>query len=221
MLSPPAWRRASRYRSPAELDQALPAHRLSSAARGPRAQPRLDRPVDEPRPPVGQVRAGKQDGSLRPLHRGVMVLIPSNLINAHAQSDPAHPEHCTVAIGDFRLRAGCGDVTASGPVKVVARPERLQLLEHSQQRDNCLPGLVERTVYVGASVQVMVRLATGAQLQASIANTGDADSYQHGTPVAVHIPPEALRILGDSGAPPARDQAPDATPDPETAAASA
>jgi spermidine/putrescine transport system ATP-binding protein len=143
----------------------------------------------------------------------------SNLMDAHAQSDPAHPEHCTVAIGDFRLRAACGDLGASGAVKVVARPERLQLLEHAEQRANCLPGLVERTVYVGASVQVMIRLATGAQIQASIANTGDADSYQHGMPVSVHIPPDALRILGDSGAVPAPAEAPD--PAPETANASA
>jgi spermidine/putrescine transport system ATP-binding protein len=120
----------------------------------------------------------------------------SNLMDAQAESDPVHPEHCTVAVGDFRLRAGCGDLAASGPVKIVARPERLQLLEHGDPRPNCVPGLVERTVYVGASVQVMVRLATGAQLQASIANTGDADSYQHGMPVAVHIPADALRILG-------------------------
>ncbi|MGZ4313635.1 MAG: TOBE domain-containing protein, partial [Solirubrobacteraceae bacterium] len=61
--------------------------------------------------------------------------------------------------------------------------------------------LVERTVYVGATVQVMVRLATGAQLQASIANTGDADSYQHGMAVAVHIPADALRILGGGAEP--------------------
>jgi spermidine/putrescine transport system ATP-binding protein len=145
----------------------------------------------------------------------------SNLMDAHAESDSAHPEHCTVAVGEYRLRAACGDTAASGPVKIVARPERLALLEHGEQRPNCLPGLVERTVYVGASVQVMVRLATGDQLQASIANTGDADSYQHGMPVAVHIPADALRILGDSGAPVATPAASDRAADPETATASA
>jgi spermidine/putrescine transport system ATP-binding protein len=129
----------------------------------------------------------------------------SNLMDADAQSDPTHPEHCTVAVGDFRLRAGCGDLTASGPVKIVARPERVRLLAHGDQRDNCLPGMVERTVYVGASLQVMVRLATGAPLQASIANTGDADSYQQGTPVSVHIPADALRVLAGSATTPPSD----------------
>jgi spermidine/putrescine transport system ATP-binding protein len=143
----------------------------------------------------------------------------SNLMDAEAVDHGA--DHCTVAVGEFRLRAACGDLAAHGPVKIVARPERVQLLGHGTDRDNCLPGMVERTVYVGASVQVMVRLATGAQLQASIANTGDSDAFTQGTPVAVHIPADALRILGDSGAAPPPAETPDPTPDAETASASA
>jgi spermidine/putrescine transport system ATP-binding protein len=100
-----------------------------------------------------------------------------------------------VRIGDFRLRAGCGEVGADGPVKVVARPERLALLEHGSQAENCVPGMVERTVYVGANVQVMVRLPTGGTIQASIANTGETSSLAQGTPVAVQIPVDALRVL--------------------------
>jgi hypothetical protein len=69
----------------------------------------------------------------------------------------------------------------------------------------------------------MVRLATGAPLQASIANTGDTDSYQQGTPVSVHIPPDALRVLaGSAAAAPADPGAAGATAsDPEAATASA
>jgi spermidine/putrescine transport system ATP-binding protein len=55
--------------------------------------------------------------------------------------------------------------------------------------------MVERTVYVGASLQVIARLATGETVQVSIANTGDAAGYAQGTPVAVHVPPDALRVL--------------------------
>jgi len=122
----------------------------------------------------------------------------SNLMDA--QTVDRGPEHCTVAVGDFQLRAACGDLGARGPVKIIARPERVELLAHGSDRGNCLPGMVERTVYVGATHQVMVRLATGAQLQASITNTGAGDAYPQGTPVSVHIPADALRIL-DSGAP--------------------
>ncbi len=147
----------------------------------------------------------------------------SNLMDADAESDPSHPEHCTVAVGDFRLRAACGDLTATGPVKVVARPERVQLLEHGSERGNCLPGMIERTVYVGATLQVMVRLATGTQLQASITNTGAGDGFPQGTPVAVYIPADALRIL--DGPPEAAADDPNdgdaAAPDEQTATASA
>ncbi len=85
----------------------------------------------------------------------------SNLMEAHAEQADGG---CTVTVGEFPLRAGCGDLEASGPVKVVARPERIELLttETGSERGNCLPGMVERTVYLGTSLQVMVRLATGA-----------------------------------------------------------
>ncbi|HEY3773209.1 MAG TPA: ABC transporter ATP-binding protein [Solirubrobacteraceae bacterium] len=120
----------------------------------------------------------------------------SNLMEAQAERVDGG---CTVTVGDFPLRAGCGDLEASGPVRVVARPERIELLstESGAERGNCLPGMVERTVYLGTSLQVMVRLATGVQLQVSITNTGDTGAYAQGTPVAVHIPIDALRVLAD------------------------
>jgi spermidine/putrescine transport system ATP-binding protein len=138
----------------------------------------------------------------------------SNLMDAETvDHDHARPGECTVQVGDFKLRAGCGDLSARGTVKIVARPERLELLGHGSERENCLPGMVERTVYVGASLQVMVRLATGAQLQASIANTGDAAGYAQGTPVSVHVPPGALRVLSEDS--------PFAAPEPDPVADSA
>jgi spermidine/putrescine transport system ATP-binding protein len=105
-----------------------------------------------------------------------------------------------VRIGDFALRAGCGSLDVRGPVKIVARPERLALLPHGAPQDNCVPGLVERTVYVGANLQVIVRLPTGATVQATIANSGQTADYAQGTPVAVHVPADALRVLAPSAA---------------------
>jgi len=124
-----------------------------------------------------------------------------------------------VRIGDFRLRAGCGSVDARGPVKVVARPERLTLLGHGSAGENCLPGMVERSVYVGANVQVMVRLPTGETVQVSIANTGEAASWAQGTPVVVQVPSDALRVLGPGPAVPALGGVP-AEPEPAPVVAS-
>ena len=129
----------------------------------------------------------------------------SNLMDAEATGSPG--DVCTVRVGEFTMRAGCGDVKARGPVKIVARPERVLLLEHGSSQENCLPGMVERTVYVGSSVQVMVRLATGASVQSSIANMGSTGTYQQGTPVSVHVPAEALRVL-DPGPAPASGEEP-------------
>ena len=128
----------------------------------------------------------------------------SNLMDAEPVAWADH--ECSVRIGETTLRARCGEVTARGPVRVVARPERLELLEHGAVADNCLVGMVERTVYIGASRQVIVRLPIGATVQVSVANTGSADEYRQGTPVCVHVPPEALRVLSDTAPRPPADE---------------
>jgi len=63
--------------------------------------------------------------------------------------------------------------------------------------------MVDRTVYVGSSLQVQVRLATGAIVEAAIANTGGVPPQSHGDPVLVHLPDDALRLLAatDGAAP--------------------
>jgi hypothetical protein len=79
--------------------------------------------------------------------------------------------------------------------------------------------MVERTVYVGASLQVMVRLATGASVQASVTNTGgSAEAYGQGTPVAVQIPPDALRVFAPGGAGTAAPAVPEPAAEPVSAA---
>jgi hypothetical protein len=55
--------------------------------------------------------------------------------------------------------------------------------------------MVERLVYVGSAVQVIVRAATGETLQALVQNTGKGMPYEQGTPVQLHLPAEALRLL--------------------------
>ena len=96
------------------------------------------------------------------------------------------------------------------------RPERLQLMAFtSRSATTAFPGMVERTVYVGASLQVMVRLPTGITMQASVANTGVGDSYRQGIPVLVHVPPDALRVLAGAAVASDRD-----SPEPEPVSAS-
>jgi len=118
----------------------------------------------------------------------------SNLMDA--QVTASGNGGCTVRVGEFVLRAHTGDVGASGDVKIVARPERVTLMAHTPgEHDNTLPGIVERTVYVGATIQVIVRLATGATVQSWVANDGSGEIWSHGTPVLARLPPDAVRVL--------------------------
>jgi spermidine/putrescine transport system ATP-binding protein len=110
---------------------------------------------------------------------------------------------CVVRVGDFALVAAGGDTETTGPVKVVIRPERVTLENHGAVGENRVPGMVERTVYTGPTVQLMVRLAPGALIQAMVPNRGDATSYQQGTPVVVVFPPDALRVLRTTDTTPA------------------
>jgi spermidine/putrescine transport system ATP-binding protein len=118
----------------------------------------------------------------------------SNLMEATAQG--ARDGHCRVTVESFEFEANAGESNIKGPAKIVIRPERVELEPHgSPAGPNRLPGMVERLVYVGSAVQVIVRAATGESLQALVQNTGKQVSYEQGTPVQVHLPADALRVL--------------------------
>jgi spermidine/putrescine transport system ATP-binding protein len=117
----------------------------------------------------------------------------SNLMDA-AASGP-QDGGCRIRIGDFELVAGRGEPDAIGDVKLSIRPERVVLEAAGTPGANRIPGMVERIVYVGSSMQVIVHLAPGEKLQALLPNEGAALPFQQGTSVAVHLPKDALRVL--------------------------
>jgi spermidine/putrescine transport system ATP-binding protein len=135
----------------------------------------------------------------------------SNLMDAAADGLDADA-HARVRLGEFELAAGQGDTDARGPVKIVIRPERVRLEESGATGQNRVPGMVERVVYVGSIMQVIVHLAPGQSLQAWVQNTGEGLPYAQGQPVSVHLPPDALRVLMDTGVPIQTDLEGAATP---------
>jgi spermidine/putrescine transport system ATP-binding protein len=112
----------------------------------------------------------------------------SNLMDASARDG-------RVRIGDFDLRAGQGDLGAAGSVKVVIRPERVRVEDGRVTGDNRIPGMVERTVYLGPTMQVLMRLPEGQLLQAMIPNRGEAEGFPQGASVTLHLPVDDLRVL--------------------------
>ena len=131
----------------------------------------------------------------------------SNLMRATAEG--ADGGACRVRVGDFALQAGCGAIELRGDTHVVIRPERVVIEPYESPGANRVPGMIERVVYHGASEQLVVRLATGDIVQALFVRDGSTRDWAQGTPVQVHLPAEALRVLppGAAGGPaPAVDE---------------
>ena len=127
----------------------------------------------------------------------------SNLMDATALG--RRGDGCDVELGDARLHAGCGIAEARGATKLVIRPERVLLEPRGAEGDNRVPGMVERIVYLGSAHHVFARLAGGQQICALVQDTGEALSFEPGDPVRVHFPPDALRVLADTGRAPVED----------------
>jgi hypothetical protein len=81
----------------------------------------------------------------------------------------------------------------------VIRPERVRIEPYGhdgQAGPNRVPAMIERLVFLGAATQVMLRLAPGALLQATVPNDGAEATLSQGTPVRAFLAPDALRVLG-------------------------
>jgi spermidine/putrescine transport system ATP-binding protein len=106
---------------------------------------------------------------------------------------------CRVRIGDLVVQAGSGDVDATGGVRVCIRPERVELVAGSAVVGDVLPGIVDRVVYVGPTLQLFVHLAGAGQVQVTVPNRGDDMPYRQGEAVGVRLPSAALRVLALPG----------------------
>jgi spermidine/putrescine transport system ATP-binding protein len=107
----------------------------------------------------------------------------------------------TLKLGEVALSTSHGCPAAAGEkARAVIRPERVRVEPHGSSGDNRVPALVERVVFLGSGTELILRLATGASLQALLQNDGDAavGALAQGTPVHLYLPPDALRVLPDS-----------------------
>jgi spermidine/putrescine transport system ATP-binding protein len=137
----------------------------------------------------------------------------ANLFPATARGGGHGGGRCRLRLGEFDLEAAGGDTAATGDVRVVIRPERVRLEAYGSTGPNRVPGMVERLVYQGPATQLVVRLANGESLQALVQNQGQPLSWQQGTAIAVHLPPDALRVLPETSPTPLpAHRAPDAAP---------
>ena len=119
----------------------------------------------------------------------------SNLLAATAFGQDG--ADCAVRVGDRMLRASQGATGARGEVKVMIRPERIAIEPHSNTGEERLPGIVERSVFLGGSYEVHVRVLGGELLRAMVPNDGGVSpvTLESGAAVCLHLPPDALRVL--------------------------
>jgi spermidine/putrescine transport system ATP-binding protein len=121
----------------------------------------------------------------------------SNLMDAEATALGNGASRITLRGMEVLARKGHTD--ASGAVKVVIRPERVRIEEQGASGPNRVPALVDRTIYVGSTMQVRVRLPSGDVVQVMIPSRGDAQAYPQGTAVSLFLPPEDLCVLRPQG----------------------
>jgi spermidine/putrescine transport system ATP-binding protein len=104
----------------------------------------------------------------------------------------------SVRFGEFVLEAQAPSGHEAGPGRAVIRPECVELAEAGLTGANRLPGMVDRTVFLGSTTQVMVRLPQGGLVQSLITNAAGSCSFTIGQPVTVCLPSDALRVLAAS-----------------------
>jgi spermidine/putrescine transport system ATP-binding protein len=103
-----------------------------------------------------------------------------------------------VRFGDFTLEAQAPDGCRAGMGRAVIRPECVEVEQGRPDGGNRVPGMVDRTVFLGSTTQVDVRLPHGAVVQSLVTNASVQGGFTSGEAVSVHLPPEALRVLSVS-----------------------
>jgi len=120
----------------------------------------------------------------------------TNLLDVECVTDSGFRR--SVRYGEFTLEAQAPAGHAAGVARAVIRPECVELAEAGLTGANRMPGMVDRTVFLGSTTQVMVRLPHGAVLQSLTTNNAASGAYAAGQPVTVCLPAESLRILATS-----------------------
>jgi hypothetical protein len=120
----------------------------------------------------------------------------SNLMDAEAGR--ARGRGVRGEAGDVRAHRRAGEPDLRGPCKVTIRPSGSTSSRRGTAGENRIPGMVERVVYVGATLQVFLHLASGQTIQAWIRTTG-TPSRAVGRRDRRAFPVDALRVLAVGG----------------------
>ncbi len=116
----------------------------------------------------------------------------SNLMSVLVEGRSA--EGTRIRVGDRVVVAANGNGVEIGQATASIRPERIVLTSVSDS-SGVLRGRVQRVVYAGPMVQVLVDLGEPGTIQAVIPNHGSGLPYVQGDEVGVSFPADALLLL--------------------------
>ncbi|HEX6287061.1 MAG TPA: ABC transporter ATP-binding protein [Acidimicrobiia bacterium] len=103
--------------------------------------------------------------------------------------------------GSAIVQLGSHELTTSssypwpGPAMVSIRPERIKIVGDGSTLPNQVPATVDRLVYAGPVLNVLVQIEDLNEITVALPNEGHLTRYQHGETVNLHLPAEAIRVL--------------------------
>jgi ABC-type spermidine/putrescine transport systems, ATPase components len=111
----------------------------------------------------------------------------SNLMKVTAEGTEGGA--CRTRLGDFALRADCGEIGRQGETHVVIRPERVVIEPYEASGENRVPGMIERVVYHGARISWSCGSRPATSCRPSSSATALLASGRRGRPCRCTSPP--------------------------------
>ena len=117
----------------------------------------------------------------------------SNLMEVMVKS--ATPDgHAVVQLGSHELTSTT-NYPWPGPALASIRPERIELAAQANGGDNIVRAHIDRLVYAGPVINLLVSVDDLNDIQVSVPNNGHPDHFKEGGEISLRFPAEALRIL--------------------------
>ncbi|HEU4318771.1 MAG TPA: ABC transporter ATP-binding protein [Acidimicrobiia bacterium] len=117
----------------------------------------------------------------------------SNLMEVMVKSET--PDGAAVVqLGSHELVAST-NYPWPGPALMSIRPERIRIVPADDKGPNTVQAKVDRTVYAGPVLNLLVQIDDLNDIQVSVANEGHIATYRHGEPIRLHMPSEAIMVL--------------------------
>ena len=82
-----------------------------------------------------------------------------------------------------------------GPALVSIRPERIRIVPTGTTGANVVRAIVDRMVYAGPVLNVLVHVDDLNEIQVTVPNEGALAQFRQGEPIDIELPAEALQVL--------------------------